>query len=63
MRLTIKIAATGMVLAISVGVLDRFLHWMNLASDLKFYSGVFGVMGLLVIVPAALGLIWRPKPR
>ena len=63
MRLAMKIAASGMVLAVSVGVLDRFLHWMNLASDLKFYSGMFGVMGLLVIVPAALGVIWRVGAR
>jgi hypothetical protein len=59
MALTWKIAASGMVLALSVGVLDRFLHWMNLASDLKLYSGVFGVMVLMALVPMVLAVIWK----
>ena len=61
MALTWKIAATGMVLAVSVGVLDRFLHWMNVPSDLKLYSGVFGVMALIAIVPMVLTVIWRAR--
>jgi hypothetical protein len=59
MALTLKVAVSGMVLAIAVGALDRFLHWMNQASDLSLYAGLFGVMCLVVVVPAALALIWR----
>jgi len=63
MTLTWKIAVSGLVLAISIGLLDRFLHWMNLPSDFKLYYGVAGVMGLLVIVPAALQTVWKIRPE
>jgi hypothetical protein len=48
-----------MVLAIAVGALDRFLHWMNQASDFSLYAGLLGVTCLVVVVPAALAVIWR----
>jgi hypothetical protein len=59
MTLAGRIAATGILLAIAIALLDRFLHWMNLPSDVKLYSGGFGVMCLVVAVPAGLKAIWR----
>ena len=56
-----RIAATGILLAMAITLLDRFLHWMNLPSDVKLYSGGFGVMCLVVAVPAGLRAIWRSE--
>jgi len=58
MQLSLKVAATMVIVVASFGVLDRFLHWMNQPSDLKLYSGLLGALGLLVFTPATLAAIW-----
>ncbi|HKN35394.1 MAG TPA: hypothetical protein VJX16_19300 [Terriglobales bacterium] len=47
MKSRIKLALTILVLLLAVGSLSRFLNWMNLPSDLWFWSGL------------ACGAIWR----
>ena len=63
MQLSLKIAATLIVVVTSLGVLDRFLHWMNQPSDLRLYSGLLGALSLFVFVPALLSAIWNSGKR
>ena len=58
MQLSIKIAVTLIVVVISLGALDRCLHWMNQPSDWWFYSGLLGTLSVLVLMPALLGALW-----
>ena len=58
MTLKSKLASSLLVVIASLSLLDRFLHWMNAASDLRLYSGMLGVLSLLVAVPALLSSIW-----
>ena len=59
MKSRIKLAMTILVLV--VGCLSRFLDWMNLPSDLWFWSGLAGLLLLLVVTPSIIALIWRPQ--
>jgi len=58
MQLSLKVAVTLVVVVVSLGVLDHFLHWMNQPSDLKLYSGLLGTLSVLVLLPATLSAIW-----
>ncbi|HWC18091.1 MAG TPA: hypothetical protein VG498_13810 [Terriglobales bacterium] len=62
MRTRLKLASSLAVLLVSLGALNRFLHWMNQPSDLWLYAGAFGALLLLVLVPAVIAVIWRPEP-
>jgi hypothetical protein len=57
----IKLALTMLVLLLALAVFSRFLDWMNLPSDLWFWSGLGGVLALLVAVPSLIVTIWRPQ--
>jgi len=61
MRNRFKLALTVLVLLLAVGFLSRFLDWMNLPSDLWFWSGVGSSLLLLVVVPSLIAAIWRPQ--
>ena len=61
MRNRIKLALTVMVVVLALGSLSRFLHWMNLPSDLWFWSGLSGSLLLLVVTPSVVAVIWRPQ--
>jgi hypothetical protein len=63
MQLSLKIAVTLIVVVISLGALDRFLHWMNQPGDMRLYSGLLGALGLFVFVPALLTAIWKSGKR
>jgi hypothetical protein len=63
MQLSLKIAVTLIVVVISLGALDRFLHWMNQPSDMRLYSGLLGTLSLFVFVPALLTAIWSTGKR
>jgi hypothetical protein len=63
MQLSLKIAVTLIVVVISLGALDRFLHWMNQPSDMRLYSGLLGALGLFVFVPVLLTAIWNSGKR
>jgi len=57
----LKLAATALVLMLAVAFFSRFLNWMNLPSDLWFWSGIAGALLLLVIVPSLIAGIWRAQ--
>lgn len=59
MKHRIKLAVTVLVFLLALASFTRFLHWMNLASDLWFWSGVTGSLLLLVVVPSLIAGIWR----
>jgi hypothetical protein len=61
MRSRIKLALTILVLLLAATLLSRFLDWMNLPSDLWFWSGVGSLLLLLVVVPSLIAVIWRPQ--
>jgi len=61
MKSRIKLALTILVLLLAVGSLSRFLDWMNLPSDLWFWSGLAGLLLLLVVTPTLVARIWRPQ--
>jgi len=58
MKVSLKLVGTLVVIVFSLAGLDRFLHWMNQPSDLQLYMGLFGAVGVLVFVPAAVSAIW-----
>jgi hypothetical protein len=58
MQLSLKVAVTLIVVVVSLGMLDHFLHWMNQPSDLKLYAGLLGTLSVLVLLPATLSAIW-----
>jgi hypothetical protein len=61
MKGRIKLAVTALVLLLAVVSFSRFLDWMNLPSDLWFWSGVTASLLLLVVVPSLLATIWRAQ--
>ena len=61
MKSRFKLALTALVLLLALAGFSRFLGWMNLPSDLWFWSGLSGVLGLLVVVPSLITAIWRPQ--
>lgn len=61
MKSRIKLAMTILVLLLAFGFLSRFLDWMNLPSDLWFWSGLAGLLLLLVVTPSLIAVIWRPQ--
>jgi len=61
MKSRIKLALTILVGLLAVGSLSRFLDWMNLPSDLWFWSGLAGLLLLLVVTPTLVARIWRPR--
>lgn len=61
MKHRIKLALTILVGLLALGSLSRFLHWMNLASDLWFWGGLLGLLLLLVVTPSIVAAIWRPQ--
>ncbi len=63
MRSRIKLAVTILILLLAVAVFSRFMDWMNLPSDLWFWSGVSASLLLLVVVPSLIAKIWRAQQR
>jgi hypothetical protein len=63
MRGRIKLGATILILLLAVAVFSRFMDWMNLPSDLWFWSGVMASLLLLVVVPSLIARIWRVQQR
>jgi len=61
MKSRLKLALTVLVLLLALAVFSRFLGWINLPSDLWFWSGISGVLLLLVAVPSLIAVIWRPQ--
>jgi len=61
MKNRIKLALTTLVLLLAVVSFSRCLDWMNLPSDLWFWSGVGSSLLLLVVVPSLIAAIWRPQ--
>jgi hypothetical protein len=61
MKSRIKLALTILVVLLAVGSLSRFLEWMNLPSDLWFWSGLAGLLLLLVVTPTLVAMIGRPQ--
>jgi len=61
MTYRLRLALTVLVLLLALAVFSRFLGWMNLPSDLWFWSGLGGVLALLVAVPSLIATIWRPQ--
>jgi len=61
MKGRIKLALTILVVLLAVGSLSRFLDWMNLPSDLWFWSGLAGMLLLLVVTPTLVVMIWRGR--
>lgn len=59
MKHRIKLAATALVALLALVSFTRFMHWMNLPSDLWFWSGVSASLLLLVVVPSLIAGIWR----
>ena len=59
MKRLMRIAITLVVSVVAFDLLQHFFHWMNQPSDLLLYSGLLGVLGLLVAVSAALAAIWN----
>jgi uncharacterized membrane protein YccC len=59
MKRLLRIAGTLLLLVAAFSLLEHFFHWMNQPSDLLLYSGLLGVLSLLVAVPAALAAIWN----
>jgi hypothetical protein len=61
MKKRVKLALTVLVLLLAIASFSRFLDWMNLPSDLWFWSGVGSSLLLLVVVPSLIAAIWRPQ--
>ncbi len=62
MKHRLKLALTIMVVLLGLASLSRFLTWMNLPSDLWFWSGLgCTLLLLLVVLPAAITAIWHPQ--
>ena len=58
MKVSLKIAGSLVVVVFSLAGLDRFLHWMNQPSDLYLYTGLLGVLGVVLFIPVAVSAIW-----
>ncbi|MGD0986495.1 MAG: hypothetical protein ABR874_01710 [Candidatus Sulfotelmatobacter sp.] len=61
MKGRIKLGVTLLILLLAAASFSRFLGWMNLPSDLWFWSGVTASLLLLVVVPSLLATIWRAQ--
>jgi hypothetical protein len=61
MKNRIKLALTILVLMLAVACFSRCLDWMNLPSDLWFWSGVGSSLLLLVVVPSLIAAVWRSQ--
>ncbi len=61
MKSRVKLALTVLVLLLALATFSRFLGWMNLPSDLWFWSGLTGVLAIVVAVPSLIAAIWRPQ--
>lgn len=61
MKSSLKLALTILVILLAVALLGHFFDWMNLPSDSSFWTGVMGVLLLLVAVPTAIAAIWRDE--
>jgi hypothetical protein len=59
MKNRIRLALIILVLLLASASLSRFLDWMNLPSDLWFWSGAGSTLLLLVVVPSLIAVIWR----
>ncbi len=61
MKHRIKLAGTALVLLLALVSFTHFMRWMNLPSDLWFWSGVIASLLLLVVVPSLVASIWRTQ--
>ena len=61
MKSRFKLALTVLVLLLALAAFSQFLGWMNLPSNLWFWSGFLAVLLLLVAVPSLIVAIWRPQ--
>jgi hypothetical protein len=57
----LKLAATALALMLALAFFSQFLNWMNLPSDLWFWSGTTCELLLLVVVPSLIAGIWRTQ--
>jgi hypothetical protein len=49
------------VLLVAYGLLTEAFHLMNLPSDRALYGGIAMILGLILLVPMILSLIWRKQ--
>jgi len=63
MKTTLRIAASIALVAIFIGILDHFLHWMNRPSDFWLWTGLLGLVSLLILAPAVLAIVWNAGRR
>lgn len=63
MKTTLRIGASIALVAIFIGILDRFLHWMNRPSDFWLWTGLLGLVSLLILTPAVLAILWNGGRR
>ena len=63
MKTTLKVAVTALLLAIFLGLVDHCLHWMNRPSDFWLWTGLLGLVSLLIVAPAVLALLWNFSGR
>jgi hypothetical protein len=61
MKSRVKMAVTLLILLLATASFSRFLDWMNLPSDLWFWSGVTASLLLLVVIPSLLARVWRAQ--
>jgi uncharacterized membrane protein len=59
MKTTLRIAASVALVAIFIGIVDHFLHWMNRPSDFWLWTGLLGLVSLLILAPTVLALLWN----
>ena len=57
----IRVVLTLAVLLVAYGLLIEAFHLMNLPSDRTFYGGVAMILGLVLLVPMVVSLIWRKQ--
>jgi uncharacterized membrane protein HdeD (DUF308 family) len=63
MKTTLRIAASVALVAIFIGIVDHFLHWMNRPSDFWLWTGLLGLVSLLILAPAVLAIVWNAGRR
>jgi len=63
MKTALKVAASAVVVVIFIGLLDHFLHWMNRPSDFWLWTGLLGLVSLLILTPAVLAILWNSGRR
>jgi hypothetical protein len=49
------------VLLVAYGLLTEAFHLMNQPSDRALYGGIAMILGLILLVPMILSLIWRKQ--